>query len=235
MSAELELTSWRRMVAELYAAVRAQGDPQRGHALWRNGRDELFRSHPQSPLPPGDKLREVGLPYWPYDPRLRFEAPLLPAGRDISLSVPTNEGSIPMTRLGRVHLPAPVDAVIDVWWLRQYAGGLFLPLRDGTAGESSYGGGRYVLDTAKGADLGGRPGRLIADRNLCAMRRLVVFPAEPGRTRREVRGSDGLPGAERQRGLQHGAPRGALPYPLCSREELGGMFLGLMPYLAPKG
>ena len=33
----------------------------------------------------------------------------------------------------------------------------------------------------------------------------------------------------------HGAPRGALPYSLCSREELGGMFLGLMPYLAPKG
>jgi len=52
-----------------------------------------------------------------------------------------------------------------VWWLRQYAGGLFLPLRDGTAGESSYGGGRYVLDTAKGADLGGQDGRLIVDLN----------------------------------------------------------------------
>jgi hypothetical protein len=31
----------------------------------------------------------------------------------------------------------PLEAVIDVWWLRQYAGGLFLPLRDGTAGQSS--------------------------------------------------------------------------------------------------
>jgi Putative zinc-finger len=56
----------------------------------------------------------------------------------MSLSVPTSEGATPMTRLGRVQLPAPVDAVIDVWWLRQYAGGVFLPLRDGTAGESSY-------------------------------------------------------------------------------------------------
>ena len=73
------------------------------------------------------------------------------------------------------------------------------------------------------------------ERTLCAARRFAVFPAQPGGTRREVPGSNGLPGSERLRGQQHGAPRGALPYPLCSREELGGMFLGLMPYLAPKG
>src|SRR3974377_599775 len=191
MSTELELTSWRGMVGDLYAAVRAGGDPQRGHALWRHGRDELFRSHPQSPLRPGDPLRTPGVPYWPYDPRLRFAVPRRQAARDMTLSVPTSEGTTPMTRLGRVHLPAPVDAVIDLWWLRQYAGGLFLPLRagtgggglsdlwgrrqsagglflplrDGTAGESSYGGGRYLLDTAKGADLGGQARRVIIDLN----------------------------------------------------------------------
>jgi transposase len=38
---------------------------------------------------------------------------------------------------------------------------------------------------------------LLADRWQCAMRRLVVSPAEPGGTRREVPGSDGLPGSER--------------------------------------
>ena len=74
---ELELASWRRMTSELYAAVRSEDDPQRGHALWRRGRDELFRSHPQSPLPPGDPLRTTGLPYWAYDPERRFEVPLL--------------------------------------------------------------------------------------------------------------------------------------------------------------
>ena len=31
----------------------------------------------------------------------------------------------------------------------------------------------------------------------CAARRLVVSPAQPGGTRREVLGSDGLPGSER--------------------------------------
>ena len=114
MSAELELTSWRRAIGELYAAVRAEDDPQRGRALWRRGRDDLFRSHPQSPLPPGDPLRATGLPYWPYEPGLRFEVPLLPAEREVSLSLPTSDGVTPMVRIGCVRLPPPVDAVLDL-------------------------------------------------------------------------------------------------------------------------
>lgn len=160
----LDLAGWRRAVAVLYAAVRAEDAPQRACELWREGRDELFRSHPQSPLPPGDPLRATGLPYWPYDPALRFELPLLPA-EELSLDVPTSEGMTAMDLAGCVRLPPPLDAVVGVWWLRQYGGGLLLPLRDGTAGRSSYGGGRYVLDTAKGADLGGRDGHLVVDLN----------------------------------------------------------------------
>ncbi len=70
-----------------------------------------------------------------------------------------------MRRIGQVQLPRPLEATLDVWWLDQYAGGLFLPLRDGTAGTSSYGGGRYLLDTAKGADLGSRNDTLTIDLN----------------------------------------------------------------------
>ena len=164
MSEELELVDWRRTVAGLYAAVRAEDDPRRGHERWRQGRDELFRSHPQSPLPPGDPMRATGVPYWPYDPELRFELPLLPA-EELTLNVPTSEGVTAMDRVGCLRLPPPLDAVIDVWWLRQYGGGLLLPLRDGTAGQTSYGGGRYALDTAKSADLGGRDGHLVVDLN----------------------------------------------------------------------
>jgi uncharacterized protein (DUF1684 family) len=54
---------------------------------------------------------------------------------------------------------------LDVWWLAHYGGGLFVPLRDGTAGTQTYGGGRYLLDTVKGADLGERDGRMIVDFN----------------------------------------------------------------------
>jgi len=61
----------------------------------------------------------------------------------------------------------------------------------------------------------------------CASKRLVVSPAQPGGTRREVPGSDGWPGSERWRGQEHAAPRSASSYPLRSREELGGSFLGL--------
>ena len=167
MAGELELLDWRRQVAELYAAVRAEADPSHGHQLWRVGRDRLFRSHPQSPLPAQDRLRHTGLPYWPYDPALRFELALRPApGAGRRLAVPGGEeGLTTMVLIGCVELPRPVDATVDVWWLDQYAGGIFLPLRDGSACTESYGGGRYALDTSKGADLGGDSDHLVVDLN----------------------------------------------------------------------
>ena len=94
----------------------------------------------------------------------RFELPLLPA-EELTLNVPTSEGVTRMDRVGCLRLPPPLDAVVDVWWLRQYGGGLLLPLRDGTAGKGTYGGGRYLLDTAKGADLGGSVDTLVVDLN----------------------------------------------------------------------
>ena len=163
----LELADWRRRVAELYAEVRSTPGPEQGHALWRAGRDALFRSHPQSPLGPDDPLRATGLPYAPYDPALRWTLPLLPAvDPDRRLGVDTGaDGVTTLVAAGRVRLPEPVSGTLDAWWLEQYGGGLFLPVRDATSGRTSYGGGRYLLDTAKGADLGGAGGELVVDLN----------------------------------------------------------------------
>jgi uncharacterized protein (DUF1684 family) len=162
---DLELADWRRRVAALYAAVRDESDPQRAHALWRAQRDLLYQTHSQSPLHPDDPLRS-GLAYWPYDPSLRFELDLLPAESPEQIAMPTGGDEVTTLQLaGWLELPAPIEATIGVWRLAQYAGGLFVPLRDGTAGESSYGGGRYALDTAKGSDLGGGHGKLIVDLN----------------------------------------------------------------------
>lgn len=157
------LAGWRRAVAELYAAVRRAPDPQRGHELWRQGRDELFRGHPHSALAPDDPLRATGLPYYEYDPALRFEVPLRPV-TPRTLHVETSDGRIRLGRVGRLAIPE-FGIGLDVWWLAQYGGGLFVPVRDGTAGTETYGGGRYLLDTVKGADLGERDGRLIVDFN----------------------------------------------------------------------
>jgi uncharacterized protein (DUF1684 family) len=163
---ELELVDWRRRVFELYAAVRHEKCPAAAHALWRAERDRLFREHPQSPLRENDRLRDTGLPYWPYDPEMRLELPLIasdtPTRRNVT-SAP--DGAARLRSVGAIELTRPLGERVDVWWLEQYGGGLFLPLRDGTAGETTYGGGRYLLDSAKGADLGGRNGRLIIDLN----------------------------------------------------------------------
>ncbi|HEX3648623.1 MAG TPA: DUF1684 domain-containing protein [Pseudonocardiaceae bacterium] len=162
ITATLELADYRRRVSELYAAVRTEADPARAHALWRASRDELFRTHPRSPLPAGDPLRDTGVPYWDYQPEYRFTLPVLPS-EPLDLDVPTdNDGTTSMTRVGHVEV---FGSTLDVWWLRQYGGGLFVPVRDGSAGRGSYGGGRYALDTAKGADLGGPPGHVVLDFN----------------------------------------------------------------------
>ena len=105
-SADLELADWRRRVSELYAIIRAEPDPLQGHALWRAGRNNLFLNHPQSPLEPGDPLRRTGVPYWPYDPALRFELPLLPAPGTSQHVVETGgDESTALRAIGRLENP----------------------------------------------------------------------------------------------------------------------------------
>lgn len=159
------LLDWRRRMDAVFVAARSATDPEHGHRLWREQRDELFRSHSQSPLPAEDPLRRTGLPYFPYDPQHRFTLELFPADAGERTVVVGDDGDLVMRRVGRVELPEPVGASLDVWWLAQYAGGLFVPLRDGTSGAETYGGGRYLLDTAKGAWHGGTATELVLDLN----------------------------------------------------------------------
>jgi uncharacterized protein (DUF1684 family) len=150
----IELLDWRRRVAELYAAVRADDDPARAHDLWRRTRNALFATHPESP---GPGPLEVA----PYDEQWRVEVALEPAEPEV-LSLPTGtDGTVVFDRAGILRTPW---GELSAWWLRQYAGGLWLPVKDGSP--RTYGGGRYLLDTAKGADLGAGPdGRLVLDLN----------------------------------------------------------------------
>lgn len=166
----LALLDWRRRMDAAFGSARAAADPARGHASWVAARDELFASHPASPLPAGDPLRASGLPYAAYDPAYRITVPLLSPG-DVGAAGGSREvdtgtdGVLRMRHVGRVELPAPVGGSLDVWWLEQYAGGLFVPLRDATSGTTTYGGGRYLIDTAKGAWHGGDDETLVLDLN----------------------------------------------------------------------
>ncbi len=160
----LLLLNWRRQVAEIYAAVRNASDPKAAHALWREARDELFRLHPDSPLQADARERFASLAVAPYDSSLRFELEVDTDVETARFEVLTGtDGLVPFVRVGVLHIPELGD--LDVWWLESYGGGVFLPLKDATAGVETYGGGRYLLDTAKGADLGGEDGRLIVDFN----------------------------------------------------------------------
>ena len=160
----LSLLAWRRSVHALYAAVRATPDPAAAWQTWRDGRDALFAGHPDSPLSPTARAAFTGIPVAPYDPDLRFRARVDTDVAPQRLELPTaDDGVVTMDRIGRVTLGELGRA--DVWWLGGYGGGVFLPLRDGSAGRGSYGAGRYLLDTAKGADLGSDDDHLVVDLN----------------------------------------------------------------------
>lgn len=182
------LADWRRRIAELYAEVRrASGDdPAGARDRWASIREELFRSHPQSPVPAAERAA-FRARHWPYDPTLRFEvrvepaepaeprepgepgAPGAPTPLPTGLAIATSgEGAFALERIGRVRLPFPDrPRTLSVYWLADYAGGLFVPFRDATNGTETYGAGRYVIDTAKGADLGGdaAAGTILVDLN----------------------------------------------------------------------
>jgi uncharacterized protein len=173
----LDVLDWRRRVFALYAAVRAESEPASGHDLWRRGRDELFAEHPASPLLPEDRAGFSGLTVAAYDPAWRFELELRPADA-VQWDVQTGtDGIVPFERLGVISLPGAGD--VDVWRLMSYGGGVFLPLHDAGCGKpgGGYGGGRYVLDTVKGADLGGDGGHLVIDLNFAYAPSCAYDPA----------------------------------------------------------
>jgi uncharacterized protein (DUF1684 family) len=165
----IDLADWRRQVATLYAALRADDRPGPMRAVaFRAGKDRLFAEHPSSPVAPDARSAFRGLAYWRYDPDWALRATLEPDPDVAPLDVPrSGEGPrLPFSRIGWVEFTAGGEASrLSVFWLDEYSGGLFIPFRDGTSGRETYGGGRYLWDSAKGADLGSSEGELILDFN----------------------------------------------------------------------
>ena len=148
----LDLVDWRRRVGDLYRVGVAEGLGE-----FRRGRDRLFRTHPQSPIPADTRDSFQGLRYFEGDPAYRIACRLeARAGEDLEIDTGGEDGVVRYRRAGRLAFDLVGTAVaLTVFSLVGYGGGLFLPFRDATSAKQTYGGGRYLLDTAKGADLGG--------------------------------------------------------------------------------
>jgi uncharacterized protein (DUF1684 family) len=183
----VELWDWRCRVADLYASLRELEHPRLAWQLWRDTRDELFRAHPQSPLDPATRASFRRVPLFDYDPEFRFTVELRPAsgGEPVTLSG-GGDGAIRMMPFARTFgLAHRLGRELTLYWIGGYGGGVFLPFKDATSGAETYGGGRYLLDTIKSADLGHTAdGRAILDFNFaynpsCAYSERWTCPLAP--------------------------------------------------------
>ena len=145
----IDLVDWRRRVGDLYR-IRSEDALER----FRQRRDELFKTHPQSPIELEERASFQGLRYFSQDPDYRVRA-RLEAGDGAELMIDTGgeDGAVRYRRAGQlVFQLAGEPCRLTVLSLVQYAGGLFVPFRDATSAHETYGGGRYLFDTAKDTD-----------------------------------------------------------------------------------
>jgi hypothetical protein len=147
---------WRRRIAELYAEIRTFDDPEFAWRLWRDTRDELFQAHPQSPLNEPRRRDFDGLALFDYDPAFRCVVDLVPAAEAKAHALSGGrDGYVQLIPFARTAgLRDRLGGELTLYWLGGYGGGVFLPFRDATTGGATFGGGRYLLDGIKGADLG---------------------------------------------------------------------------------
>jgi uncharacterized protein (DUF1684 family) len=133
----LELADYRAAVARIYLTATDLAD-------FRKRRDELFATHPQSPVDPSSF---DGIPYFPPVDEFIAEVPIRAAAGDIEIDTGGPDGVVHYDRVGILDTQW---GELSLWWIAAYGGGLFLPVRDATCGTDTYGGGRYLTDTVKG-------------------------------------------------------------------------------------
>lgn len=154
----LDLYDYRRRVAAMYRerarALLGGEDAALVLQRFRETRDGLFATHPQSALDEEQRERFEGLRYFPYNPAMCVTADVETPVEPTLLTVAMNaEESMTMTKVARLHFTLEGQEVgLSLYWLNIYGGGLFLPFRDTTSPTESYGGGRYLFDTIKGSD-----------------------------------------------------------------------------------
>ena len=176
------------MTSELYSTARAasRGDELQICLKWRSRRDKLLKEHQQSPLSADQRLSFHSLTYFAYDPDWRLYGTIDSAVEPRSYVVDLgSDGEIKFTRIGRANFEKDDrDLQLDLFWIEGYGGGLFVPFGDQTNGHETFGGGRYLIDTIKGADLGFKEDQIVLDFNYgynpsCAYNPRWICPLAP--------------------------------------------------------
>ncbi len=203
MNEARQLWEWREKIANLYYEVRSSPDVVAAWRLWCDTRSAMFRDHPQSPIESADRKTFEGPTTFSYDPSLRLKVQLVPVTPERITVATGADGDLSMHAFSRtMGLEATLGGELTLYWIEGYGGGVFLPFVDATSGTETYGGGRYLLDTIKGADLGVvRPeGALVLDFNFsyfpsCAYSSRYVCPLAPlgNRLKGAVRAGERLP------------------------------------------
>ena len=189
----LTLLDWKRRIFSLYSDVRAASDPAAAWLHWRNTRTELYRTHPQSPVPADARGTYTADAFFPYDAAYRVTATVSDEPPELSPLPASIGGAFPFSRIGhaRFELLGAVHE-LELHWNEGYGGGILLVVADATSGRETYGNGRYVLDTVKGADLGSDGDRLVVDFNFafnpsCAFDPSWACPLAPPANRLPLR------------------------------------------------
>lgn len=192
-SEALDLLDWRRRIFALYAEVRATPDPGAAWERWRSVRRELIKDHAQSPIrDPAARVAFTGPDHFDYDPAARVLAEVEQAEPERRVIEGSADGRFEMTRFGVARFDLfGQERTLGLYWIDVYGGGVFLSFRDRTSGRETYGAGRYLLDTVKGADLGSEEGRLVFDFNFaynpsCSYDPMWACPLAPPENRLDV-------------------------------------------------
>ena len=156
----LSLINWRREIFSIYDEVRSEEDGIVAWNIWKDKREKLFKFHPESPT--FDPKKQSGFNDVPvlysYNQKFslfsKFE---LISNSDI-IQLNTDENSITRLKpfIKTTNLKDFLGIELTIFKIEGYGGGLFLPFTDTgcKSGGAHYEGGRYLIDTVKGADLG---------------------------------------------------------------------------------
>jgi hypothetical protein len=120
---------------------------------YREEKDAFLRDHPNSPLPEAERERFEGLNYFDPDPAYRFELELAELDEEQPVTVETTaDGEREYVARGVFAFDLDGETR-TLRAFRRAAGdgdgddaddGFWLPFRDATSGEETYGAGRYI-------------------------------------------------------------------------------------------